>query len=161
MNAAKLDPIDFQLLNLLQHNAKVTNAYLSEKIGLSQAAIFERVKRLETSGYIKNYYAQIDGMKAGLGATFFLQVSLASNTKTALDLFLHKVDELDEIVECHHITGSSNFLLKIVTKDMHSFQHLVMNEMGKLTELGSLESMIVLSVMKDSKVMPIPAPADC
>jgi len=153
---AKLDKIDYRLLHLLQSNAKVTNAYLSQQIGLSQAAVFERVKRLENDGYIKNYYAQIDGEKAGLGATFFVQISLANNSHRSMNAFLAKIDELDEVMECHNITGSSNFLLKIVTKDLHSFQELIMGEMSKLEEIGSLESMIVLSVMKDSKTVPIP-----
>ncbi len=155
-NLAKLDKIDYHLLNLLQCNAKVTNAYLSQKIGLSQAAVFERVKRLENDGYIKNYYAQIDGAKAGIGATFFVQVSLSSNTRQATSSFLAKIEELDEVIECHNITGSSNFLLKIVSKDLHSFQELIMGEMSKVEEIGSLESMIVLSVMKDSKTVPLP-----
>jgi len=152
----KLDKIDCQLLQLLQSNAKVTNAYLSQKIGLSQAAVFERVKRLENKGYIKNYYVQIDSQKAGLGATFFVQISLANNSRKSMQAFLAKIDELDEVIECHTITGSSNFLLKIVTQSLQSFQSLVMDEMSKLEEIGSLESMIVLSVMKDSKTIPIP-----
>ncbi|MCU0354466.1 MAG: Lrp/AsnC family transcriptional regulator [Cytophagales bacterium] len=155
-NLSKLDKIDHKLLHLLQRNAKVTNAYLSQQIGLSQAAIFERVKRLENHGFIKNYYAQVDSEKAGLGATFFVQVSLANNSRRATQSFLSKIDELDEVTECHNITGSSNFLLKIVTRDLHSFQALILGEMSKLDEIGSLESMIVLSVMKDSKVVPIP-----
>ena len=154
---AKLDKVDYQLLRLLQRNSNVTHDYLSRQIGLSKAAVFERVKRLETVGYIKNYYALIDTEKAGLNVTFFLQVALASNSQTAIRLFLQKVDEVDAIIECHHVTGFANFLLKIVTTDMHSFQQLLLGEMSKIEEIGSIASMIVLSVVKDSKVIPLPA----
>ena len=156
MHTAKLDKIDCRLLNLLQTDADVTNAYLAAQIGLSQAAVFERVKRLETTGYIKNYYAQLDGAKVGAGATFFLQISLNSNRKSSIDGFLNKIVELDQITECHHITGSAGFLLKVVTKDMRAFECLVMEEMSQVEEIGNLQSMVVLSVMKDSKVVPIP-----
>jgi DNA-binding Lrp family transcriptional regulator len=155
--APKLDKIDYQLLAILQKNAKVTNAFLSKEIGLSQAAVFERVKRLENTGFIKNYYAQIDTEKAGLGMIFFIQVSMSGHKKVAMDAFLSKVHRIDEVVECHHITGSSSFLLKVITKDLSSFQRLIMDEMSNLDEISNLESMVVLSVIKDSKVMPIPA----
>ncbi len=153
---ARLDRVDHQLLNLLQYNAKVTNAYLSQKIGLSQAAVFERVRKLENAGYIKNYYAQVDSAKAGLLMTFFVQISLASSKKDCVDAFLDKVENLGEVIECHHITGSGNFLLKIVTQDLTSFQTLIMDEMSSLTDITNIESMVALSCVKDSKVMPIP-----
>lgn len=155
MQTSKLDHIDCRLLNLLQADADVTNAYLARQIGLSQAAVFERVKRLESTGYIKNYYAQLDGAKVGAGATFFLQVSLNSNRKSAIDGFLRKIGTLNQVTECHHITGSAGFLLKVVAKDMRAFECLVMEEMSQVEEIGNLESMVVLSVMKDSKVVPI------
>ncbi len=154
--SVKLDKIDYQLLTILQKNAKVTNAYLAKEIGLSQAAVFERVKRLENTGLIKNYYAQIDTKKAGLGMIFFIQVSMAGNKKAYIDAFLDKINRIDEVVECHHITGSGSFLLKVVTKDLSTFQRLVMDEMSNLEEISNLESMVVLSVIKDSKVMPVP-----
>ena len=154
----KLDKIDYQLLELLQTNAKVTNLYLSKEIGLSQAAVFERVKRIEAAGLIKNYYAQLDTKKAGLGITFFVQISLASNKKPQIDAFLEKIDQINEVIECHHITGSGNFLLKVISKDLTTFQELLMDKMSSIEEISNLESMVVLSVVKDSKVMPIPMP---
>ncbi len=157
---ARLDTIDYHLLRLLQFNSKVTNAYLSQKIGLSQAAIFERVRKLENYGYIKNYYAQIDSAKAGLGITFFVQVTLAASKKTYVDKFLAKVNSLDEVVECHHITGSGNFLLKVVSRNLATFEKFIMEEMSSLDEISNLESMVVLSCMKDSKVLPLPQEAD-
>lgn len=154
----KLDKIDYRLLELLQTNSKVTNAYLSGKIGLSQAAIFERVKRMEASGLIKNYYAQVDSKKAGLGITFFIQISLSGNRKPQMDTFLEKINLIDEVIECHHITGSGNFLIKVIAKDLRAFQELLIERMSNIEEISSLESMVVLSVIKDSKVMPIPMP---
>ncbi len=154
----KLDKIDYHLLELLQTNAKVTNAFLSKEIGLSQAAVFERVKRMEASGLIKNYYAQLDTQKAGLGITFFIHISLASSKRVHIDAFLEKINQIDEVIECHHITGSGNFLLKVISKDLTTFQELLMERMSNIEEISNLESMVVLSVIKDSKVMPLPMP---
>jgi len=152
----QLDTVDYQLLTLLQVNAKVTNAYLSQQTGLPPTTVFERVKRLESRGYITSYYATIDKEKAGLRATFFLQVALTRNSGLVISSFIEKINELKEVMECHHITGSTNFLLKIVTRDIQSFQQLVTQEISRINEVGSMQSMIVLSVMKESKVMPLP-----
>jgi DNA-binding Lrp family transcriptional regulator len=88
--------------------------------------------------------------------TFFVQIALASSKKSCVDEFLEKVEDLHEVIECHHITGSGNFLLKVVTQDLTSFQKLIMDEMSSLTDITNIESMVVLSCVKDSKVMPIP-----
>jgi Lrp/AsnC family transcriptional regulator, leucine-responsive regulatory protein len=152
----KIDKIDQKLLAILQTNAKVTNAYLSQKIGLSQAAVFERVKKMETAGLIKNYYAQIDIEKAGLCSTFFLHIFLANNKKTTVDAFLKKINAMDEVVECHHITGSGNFLLKIISQNLSTFQKLITDELSTIEEISNMDSMVVLSVVKDSRVIPIP-----
>jgi DNA-binding Lrp family transcriptional regulator len=98
----------------------------------------------------------VDSAKAGLKMTFFVQIALASSRKSSVDEFLDKVENLGEVVECHHITGSGNFLLKVVTRDLMTFQRLIMDGMSSLQEITNLESMVVLSCVKDSKVMPIP-----
>ncbi len=153
---AKLDTTDHRLLHLLQHNAKVTNAYLAQKTGLSMTAVFKRVRKLESNGFIKYYYAHVDQEKAGLGTPFFVQISLSSNSRESTETFLARIGELDEVVECHHTTGLSDFLLKIATRDLHSFQELITGEISKFDNIGRLNSIIVLSVMKDSRMVPIP-----
>ncbi len=155
--AFKLDPIDRKILEILQANAKITNAQLSKDVGLSPAPTLERVKKLETAGLIKSYHAQLDTEKIGLGVTTFVQVTLVGHRKSYIDAFVRKIRDIDEIIECHHITGSGDFLLKVITKDIPAYQKLMLEKINEIEEVDSTQSMVILSTFKDSKVLPIPA----
>ncbi len=155
--AFKLDPIDRKILEILQANAKITNAQLSKDVGLSPAPTLERVKKLETAGLIKSYHAQLDTEKIGLGVTTFVQVTLVGHRKSYIDAFVRKIRDIDEIIECHHITGSGDFLLKVITKDIPAYQKLMLEKINEIEEVDSTQSMVILSTFKDSKVLPIPS----
>ncbi len=153
----KLDKIDRKILEILQADAKITNAQLSKEIGLSPAPTLERVKKLETSGLIKSYHAQLDTEMIGLGVSIFILISLSSHKLNQINTFIEKTNKLPEIVECHHITGSGDFLLKVLTKDIPSYQKLILDKLSQIEEIGNMQSMVVLANYKQSKVMPIPA----
>ena len=153
----KLDQIDRKILEILQSNAKITNAQLSKEIGLSPAPTLERVKKLETAGLIKSYHAQLDTEKIGLGITTFVQVTLVGHKKMFTDLFVEKINKIDEIIECHHITGTGDFLLKVISKDITAYQKLMLEGVNEIEEVASTQTMVILSTFKDSKVLPIPA----
>jgi len=152
----KLDKIDRKILEILQSNAKITNAQLSKDIGLSPAPTLERVKKLETSGIIKSYHAKLDTDRIGLGVHTFVQVSLKGHNKKNIDLFLNEINEIPEVIECHHITGSGDFILKIISRDIQSYQKLMLEKVSEIEVVDGLQSMIILSTFKDSKVMPVP-----
>ena len=152
----KLDQIDRKILEILQSNAKITNAQLSKEIGLSPAPTLERVKKLETSGLIKSYHAMLDVDKIGLGVSTFVQVALTGHNKRNIDAFVKEINNIEEIVECHHITGSGDFILKIITKDIASYQKLMLERVSEIKEIDNMQSMVILSTFKDSKVLPIP-----
>ncbi len=152
----KLDKIDRKILEILQSNAKITNAQLSKDIGLSPAPTLERVKKLETSGIISSYHAQLDTDKIGLGVQTFVQVSLKGHNKQNIDLFLNQINNIPEVIECHHITGSGDFILKIISSDIQSYQKLMLEKVSEIEVVDGLQSMIILSTFKDSKVMPVP-----
>lgn len=152
----KLDKIDRKILDILQSNAKITNAQLSKDIGLSPAPTLERVKKLETSGIIKSYHAQLDTDKVGLGIHSFVQVSLKGHNKTNIDLFIEEINKIQEVIECHHITGSGDFILKVISSDIQSYQQLMLEKVSEIEVVDGLQSMIILSTFKDSKVMPVP-----
>jgi len=118
----KLDEIDRKILEILQSNAKITNAQLSKDIGLSPAPTLERVKKLENSGIIKSYHAKLDTDLIGLGVHTFVQVTLKGHNKRNIDLFLAEINNVEEVIECHHITGSGDFILKVIAKDIVSYQ---------------------------------------
>lgn len=156
MSGIKLDQIDRKVLEILQTNAKITNAQLSKEIGLSPAPTLERVKKLETSGIIQSYHAQLNRERVGLGVTTFVQVSLVGHKKQVTESFVNAVREIPEIIECHHITGSGDFLLKVIAKDISSYQELMLEKINEIEEVANTQTMVILSTFKESKVLPIP-----
>jgi len=153
----KLDKIDRKILEILQSDAKITNAQLSKEIGLSPAPTLERVKKLETSGLIKSYHAQLDTQMLGLGVSIFILISLSSHKLNQINAFVKKINSLQEVIECHHITGSGDFLLKVMTTDIPSYQRLILEKLSQIEEIGNMQSMVVLANYKQSKVLPIPS----
>jgi Lrp/AsnC family leucine-responsive transcriptional regulator len=110
----KLDPTDRKILEILQADSNITNAQLSQEIGLSPAPTLERVKKLENSGIIKSYHAVVDMAAVGLGVSTFVMVSLKGHNKENIAKFVSAIQTIEEVVECHHVTGQADFILKIV-----------------------------------------------
>ena len=154
--ALKLDKIDRKILEILLSNAKITNAQLSKDIGLSPAPTLERVKKLENSGIIKSYHAKLDTTQVGLGVNTFVLVTLKGHNKKNIDLFIAKIDQIPEVIECHHITGSGDFILRIIASDIAAYQKLMLEEVSDIEVVDSLQSMVILSTFKESKVIPVP-----
>lgn len=152
----KLDKIDRKILDILQSNAKITNAQLSKEIGLSPAPTLERVKKLENSGIIKSYHAKLDTDKIGMGVSTFVYATLKGHNKSNIEIFLEAINKINEVIECHHVTGSGDFVLKIIAKDIASYQQLMLEKVSDISVVDNLQSMVILSTFKDSKVMPIP-----
>jgi Lrp/AsnC family leucine-responsive transcriptional regulator len=150
----KLDKIDLKILKILQENSKITNLDLSKKIGLSPAPTLERVKKLESSGIIKSYHAQVNPQVIGLSVKTYVLVSLAWNKENALEHFIAKVNEIDEIVECYIITGEADFLMSLVCKDIPTYEKLLFKTLSKIEEIERLKTLMTLSTVKDSKVLP-------
>ncbi len=152
----KFDQIDRNILDILQSNAKITNAQLSKEIGLSPAPTLERVKKLENQGVIMSYHAKLNLQEIGLGVSTFVQVTLVGHKKDYISRFVDRINEIPEVVECHHITGQGDFILKIVSADITSYQKLMLEVISEIPEIDNMQSIIILSTFKDSKVMPIP-----
>lgn len=157
MKNIKLDNTDRKILELLQRNSNITNALLAKEIGLSPAPTLERVNKLENSGVIKSYHAAINPAAVGLGVSTFVMVTLKGHNKENIDKFMKAIELVDEVVECHHITGSGDFILKIVSADIAAYQQLMLEKVSNIEVVDSLQSMVILSTMKDSKVLPIPS----
>lgn len=151
----KIDKTDKKILEILQRNAKITNAKLSEEIGLSPAPTLERVRKLEAKGIISGYNAKLDMSKIGLGVSTFVMVTLKGHNKKNLVSFLDKIKDVNNVIECHHITGSADFILKVVSENIESYQELMLETVSEIEVTDSLQSMVILSTFKDSKVMPI------
>ena len=152
----KLDKKDKLILKILQKNGRITNAQLALDVGLSPAPTLERVKKLEAIGVIKSYHAHLNNAAIGLGVTTFVKVTLKSHNKVAINRFADEMQKVDEVVECHHTTGTADFMLKVVAKDIPAYQELMLENITEILEINEIESMVVLSTLKDSRTVPIP-----
>jgi DNA-binding Lrp family transcriptional regulator len=151
----KIDNIDRKILRMLQENSKITNSYLSKQIGLSPAPTLERVRKLEKKGIISGYHAQLNLSKIGLGVSTFVLVSLKEHNKKNINIFLDKINKVTNVIECHHITGTGDFILKVVSENIASYQKLMLDKISEIEATDSLQSMVILSTFKDNKVMPL------
>ncbi len=150
----KLDKIDLKILKILQENSKITNLDLSKKIGLSPAPTLERVKKLEQSEIVLSYHAQVSPQQMGLNVKTFVLVSLAWKKENALNNFLEKISLIDEVTECYIITGEADFLMKIICRDIPSYEQLLFKTISQIEEIERLKTLMTLSTVKDSKVLP-------
>ena len=150
----KLDKIDLKILKILQHNSKITNLELSKQIGLSPAPTLERVKKLESTSIIESYHAIVNPTSIGLNVKTFVLVSLAWQKEKALANFLEKVKAIEEITECYIITGEADFLIKIICKDIPTYEQLLFKTLSQIEEIERLKTLMTLSTVKNSKILP-------
>ncbi len=150
----KLDKIDLKILKILQENSKITNLDLSKKIGLSPAPTLERVKKLESTDIIQSYHAKVNPQQMGLNVRTFVLVNLAWKKDDALNNFLRKIGDIEEIVECFIITGEADFLMKIVCKDIPTYEQLLFKTLSQIEEIERLKTLMTLSTVKDAAVLP-------
>ncbi len=151
-----MDQIDKKILRILQKNSRITNAKLSKEIGLSPAPTLERVKRLETNGVISSYTVDLNKDMLGLDVISFIQISLRNNKKQTVKKFIDHINKLDEIVECYHLTGQSDVLLKVITESIATYQNLIIGKLTEFDEIDKMESLVVLNTLKKINTHPIP-----
>ena len=144
----KLDKVDFQILRTLQENARLTTKELAAHVSLSSTPVFERLKRLEREGYIKKYIAVLDADKLNQGFVVFCNVKLRRMNKDIAMEFTRIIQNIPEVTECYNISGSYDYLLKIHAPNMKYYQEFIINVLGTIDSLGSLESMFVMDEVK-------------
>lgn len=155
-NRVKLDATDRKILEILQGNSNITNAQLAKEIGLSPAPTLERVNKLESLGVIKSYHASIEPASVGLGVSTFVMVNLKGHNKENIEKFVSAIKNISEVIECHHITGAGDFILKIVCADIAAYQQLMLEKVSNIDVVDGLQTMVILSTFKDIKSLPIP-----
>lgn len=144
----KLDKVDLQILRILQENARLTTKELAAQVSLSSTPVFERLKRLEREGYIKKYIAVLDADKLNQGFVVFCNVKLRRMNKDIAMEFTRIIQNIPEVTECYNISGSYDYLLKIHAPNMKYYQEFIINVLGTIDSLGSLESMFVMDEVK-------------
>ncbi|MDZ4709515.1 MAG: Lrp/AsnC family transcriptional regulator [Saprospiraceae bacterium] len=155
MTDYKLDKLDYRILKILQENSKITNLDLSKMIGLSPAPTLERVKKLEQAGIIGSYHAKLDWKAMGFQVKTFVLVSLNWKSPDTMDRFLDKIRKIDEVTEVYIITGEADALIKIVCKDIPSYETILFKKLSQIEEIERLKSMVTLSTAKESMVLPL------
>jgi Lrp/AsnC family transcriptional regulator, leucine-responsive regulatory protein len=145
----KLDATDHFILNKIQENALLTTKEIAADLGISYTPVYERVRKLEREGVIKKYVALINRDKVGKKLMAFCNVSLKEHSRSNGEKFVKAVLDFTEVMECHNISGSYDFMLKIVVNDMPEYQQFLMNKLGALDCIGNTHSIFVMSEIKN------------
>ncbi len=143
-----LDETDLQILKTLQKNAKMTTKELADAVHLTPTPVFERQRRLEKKGYIKKYIAVVDPEKLGLGLQVYCKVKLKQINHEIADAFVRRIQRIPEVTECYNTSGAYDYLLKVRARDMKQYQQFVLNKLGDIESLASIESTFVMSEVK-------------
>jgi Lrp/AsnC family leucine-responsive transcriptional regulator len=149
------DIIDKNIIRLLQEDSKQTNKELSNKLNLSVTAVYERIKKLENHGVVSKYVALIDKNKIDKSFVAFCHVKLIQHTQDYVVKFEKEVTNLPEVLECYHISGDYDYLLKVIGKDMEAFREFMVNRLTKINHIGSTHSMFVINEVKHTTAITI------
>ena len=145
----KTDKINDRILRELQRNARITNLDLADRIGLSPSACLRRVQELERSGVIKGYRAVLDGAAMGKAFVAYIGVGLNEHTKAAQTQFEDALQDVPEVVECHNITGTIEYLLRVECADLVAYKTFHTDVLGTLPHVTALTSYVVMGSSKD------------
>ena len=154
-NMELIDETDIKLLKLLQQNSSMTVKELAERVHLSPSPTFERQKRLEREGYIKRYSAVVDHHRMGHDVIVLCNIRLKQHTHDLIQQFMDTVQNIDQITECYNTTGDYDFQIKVYAHDMKEYQDFMLNTLGNIDCIGSLNSIIVIGEIKDSHCIPV------
>ena len=150
-----MDLIDKKLLFLLQTDSKKTTKELSLKLNLSVTAVYERKKKLEREGIIDKYVVLVNRSKVDKGFVVFCHIKLIQHTKEFLTKFESEVVKLSEILECHHVSGDYDYILKIAVKDMEAYREFLVTKLTTLEHIGSTHSTFMISEVKNTTVLSV------
>jgi len=148
-----MDAIDKKLLMLLQEDSTRTTKELSLKSNLSVTAVYERIKKLEREGVIDKYVALLNRNKVNKGFVVFCHLKLIQHTKEYLTIFEREVTRLDEVLECYHVSGDYDYILKIYVKDMEEYREFMVTKLTTLQHIGSTHSTFMISEVKNTHII--------
>lgn len=152
---ATLDKIDRRLLAELQSDGRITNVDLARRVGLTAPPCLRRVRALEERGVIRGYHADLDASKLGFAITVFAMVSLRSQAEEDLRAFENHISELPEVRECHMLNGEIDFILKIVSKDLQSFQEFLTSHLTPAPNVASVKTSLTIRTAKHLPGVPL------
>ena len=156
---SQIDKIDLRILSELQRDGRLSNVALSKRVNLSPTPCLERVKRLQQSGYIKGYHAELNADKLNVGLLVFVQVSLDKTTADIFSRFREALSHHDEVMECHMVAGGFDYLLKLRFADMRRYREFLGRELTALPGIMQTHTYIVMEEVKMSTAIPLPPAA--
>jgi DNA-binding Lrp family transcriptional regulator len=150
-----LDETDKSILRILQTDSTTTIKEIANQLHLSTTPIFDRMKKLEKAGVIKKYVALVDNSLVDKNLTIFINLSVKEHGKDAIDDFINAIIEFDEVMECHHVSGDSDFLVKLLLKDIASYNDFILEKLAVIPNIGKVESQFSLSERKNTTVVQV------
>ena len=155
MEIQNLDKTDIQILKVLQENGRITVKELAQRVHLSPTPVFERMHRMETAGIIERYTTILNASKLGRGFVVFCSVKLRRMGKDIAHDFVNRIKDIPEVAECYNISGEFDYLLKIYAPDMQYYNEFIINVLGTIESLGSIQSSFVMNPVKTSPGIPL------
>ncbi|MBR5255194.1 MAG: Lrp/AsnC family transcriptional regulator [Bacteroidales bacterium] len=153
MNDILLDSTDLDILRCLQENARLTTKELAARVNLSTTPVFERLKRLERSGFIRKYVAVLDAEKLHLGFVVFCSVKLKQMNRDIARTFISIIKDIPQVAECYNVSGEYDYLLKIHAPDMKYYNEFIINVLGTIDSIGSILSTFVMDEIKNTHAL--------
>ena len=151
----QLDQIDRAILRVIQKQGRISNADLSEKVNLSPSACHRRVQRLEAEGIVKDYVAMLDARKIGLPSTIFVEIRLQGQADEILDAFEAEVKRVPEILECHLMAGTADYILKVVADSTEDFARIHRQHLSRLPGVQQMQSSFALRTVFETTALPV------
>jgi len=152
-----LDELDLRLLDELQNDARIANAELARRLNLSPPAVHARVRRLEEQGIIRGYAALLDRERLGFDMLCFIQISLQLHQVEQVSHFRATIQQIPEVLECHHVTGEYDYLLKAAVRNRQELERLVMEKLTPIPGVARIHTSLVFTEIKASTALPIGA----
>jgi Lrp/AsnC family leucine-responsive transcriptional regulator len=155
MPSAKIDETDRRILEQLQRDGRLSNLELAEKIGLSPSPCLRRLRRLEETGLIEGYGAKVNRKKLGLGLLVFVLLKLERYSDANPQVYRDRFSAMPDVIACHLISGTHDFLLQVVAKDLDAYRRFTLERLLKVPGIRDLESSFVIETMKETTSIPI------
>ncbi len=156
LSETSLDSIDLAILREIQHDGRMNNSELARRIHLSQPATHTRLKRLEALGVIRQHVSLLDRNKLGLDMVCFIHVSLQVHSRDAFESFQQAIQAMPEVLECYHLTGQFDYVLKVVLANQQELKQFLWTHIVPIQGLNQINTSVVLSEIKSTTVLPLP-----
>lgn len=150
-----LDQLDRRILGVLQKKGRISNAELSETVNLSASACHRRVQRLEEEGYIRDYVALLDARKMKVPTTVFVEITLSGQADEVLDAFEKAVARIPDVLECHLMAGTADYILKVVAENTEDFARIHRQHLSRLPGVAQMQSSFALRTVFKTTALPI------